>query len=100
MMVTMSLYAVQYTYDDRDDVRDQVRPEHRGYLNGLTGRGLLLGSGPYTTGVPGALLVFRAADRAQLDALLADDPFAREGLIAETEVRAWDLVLGSWAAEL
>ncbi len=96
----MPLYAVQYTYDDRDDVRDAVRPEHRGYLNGLAGRGHLLGSGPYIDGAPGALLVFRAADRVELDVLLADDPFAREGLIAQTEVRAWDLVLGSWAAEL
>ena len=57
----------------------------------------LLGSGPFEDGAPGALLVFGTADRAQLDTVLAADPFALEGLIAETDVREWDVVLGPWA---
>ncbi|MDM8084082.1 YciI family protein [Cellulomonas cellasea] len=95
----MPTYAVQYAYDDRRDLQDEVRPAHRAYLGGLADQGLLLGSGPYTEGEPGALLVFQAQDRAQLDGLLADDPFAHAGVIATVGVRPWNVVLGPWAAQ-
>jgi uncharacterized protein YciI len=94
----MPTYAVRYTYDERTDVRDTVRPEHRAYLAGLGDQGVLLGSGPFADGVPGALLVFRTDDRDALDAVLTADPFVREGIVRETDVRAWDLVLGPWSA--
>lgn len=93
----MTLFAVQYHYDQRSDLQDEVRPTHRDYLRGLAGRGALRGSGPYTDGAPGALLVFEAADRAELDALLAADPFALAGVIERTEVREWALLIGPWA---
>lgn len=94
----MTTFAVRYTYDERADVRDLVRPEHRAWLAGQAEHGALLGSGPFGDGEPGALLVFRAADGDELAALLAGDPFSREGLIRSTEVRAWDLILGPWSA--
>lgn len=96
----MPTYAVRYTYDQRADLQDEVRPEHRAYLRGLAERGLLHGSGPFTDGEPGALLVFEAVDRAALAGLLADDPFARAGVIAETEVRDWAVLIGPWSAGL
>jgi len=94
----MTTYAVRYTYDERADVRDVVRPSHRDYLGGLADQGHLLGSGPWADGDPGALLVFAFPDRAALDEALAADPFAREGLITAVDVREWTLVLGPWAA--
>ncbi|HWJ85141.1 MAG TPA: YciI family protein [Cellulomonas sp.] len=94
----MTTYAVRYTYDERADVRDVVRPEHRAYLAGLADVGNLLGSGPYADGAPGALLVFAFPDRESLDAALAADPFIREGIVANVDVREWHLVLGPWAA--
>lgn len=96
----MTTFAVRYTYDQRADLRDEVRPAHRDYLRELADRGLLLGSGPYADGDPGALLVFATTDRSALEVLLADDPFARSGLVAEVEIREWTLVLGPWAADL
>ncbi|RYJ01399.1 MAG: hypothetical protein EON52_21560 [Actinomycetales bacterium] len=93
----MATYAVRYTYDERADVRDVVRPEHRAYLAELAQSGNLRGSGPWVGGAPGALLVFEASDEAALEALLAADPFQREGLVGETDVRQWDLLLGPWA---
>lgn len=94
----MPTYAVRYTYDERADVRDHFRPEHRAYLTALAEHGTLLGSGPFTDGDPGALLVFRAASPEVVDAILADDPFVREGVVAQSDVRAWDVVLGPWSA--
>lgn len=93
----MTLFAVEYSYDQRTDLQDEVRPTHRDYLRTLADRGVLHGSGPYTDGAPGALLVFETADRAELDRLLADDPFARAGVIGAVGVREWKLVIGPWA---
>lgn len=93
----MPIFAVRYTYDARTDLQDAIRPEHRAYLRGVAERGELLGSGPFPEGPAGALLVFRTADRDALDAVLTADPFALAGVIAETEVRTWNLVLGPWA---
>lgn len=95
----MSTYAVRYLYDDRDDLRASVRPDHRAYLTGLADAGQLLGSGPFVGGeAGGALLVLVAPDGDALDALLAGDPFAAAGLIAETDVREWNVATGPWAA--
>lgn len=94
----MPTYAVRYTYDERTDVRDHFRAEHRAYLSALAEHGTLLGSGPFTDGDPGALLVFRAASPEVVAAILADDPFVREGLVADSDVRAWDVVLGPWSS--
>ncbi len=93
----MTVFAVRYTYDERADVRDLVRPEHREWLTAQADAGVLLGSGPFEDAPPGALLVFRVADVVTLRTLLAQDPFAREGLVAATEVRAWDIVRGPWS---
>ncbi|KSW21873.1 YciI family protein [Cellulomonas sp. B6] len=96
----MTTFAVRYTYDERADVRDTVRPEHRAWLAQQAEAGVLLGSGPFVDGDPGALLVLRADDEPALRALLTQDPFAREGLLAAVDVRAWDVVLGPWAASV
>ena len=96
-MGAVTVYAVRYTYDDRSDHRLGVRPRHRAWLAERLAAGDLLASGPFADGEPGALLVFRAASRDEVDALLALDPFAAEGVVAATDVREWEQVLGPWA---
>jgi uncharacterized protein YciI len=94
----MSIFAVEYTYRDLPEVRAAALAEHRAYLGSLADDGRLLGSGPYSDGAPGALLVFRTEGRDALDALLAADPFVAAGLLAGTRVRTWDLIIGGWAS--
>ncbi|GEL93618.1 YciI family protein [Cellulomonas composti] len=93
----MPHFAVRYTYDLRADARDHFRTEHRAYLAGLADGGALLGSGPFSTGAAGALIVLRARDEEHVKEMLDADPFQREGLVAETEVRVWEIVLGPWS---
>jgi uncharacterized protein YciI len=96
-MVAMTVFAVRYTYDDRAARRDDVRPAHRTFLSTLHG-GALLASGPLDDdGAPGALLIVTAASPEQAAAMLDQDPFARAGLIAAREIRAWTQVFGPWS---
>ena len=61
----MTIFAVTYRYSDDVATRDALRTEHRDYLRGLADRGLLLVSGPFGADeAPGALLLFRADDKA------------------------------------
>lgn len=41
--------------------------------------------------------MFEVADESALRRLLDDDPFARAGLVAATEIRRWDVVIGPWS---
>ncbi|WP_077489166.1 YciI family protein [Sinomonas mesophila] len=90
----MTVFAVEYRYATGvPDRLDEVRPAHRAWLRERAEEGLLLASGPYEGGAS-ALLIFRAEDRAALDALLAKDPFAQAGLIAETGATVWNPIIG------
>ena len=97
----MTIFAVTYRYSDDVSTRDALRAEHRDYLRGLAEQGLLLVSGPFgPTDPAGALLLFRAEDRAHVDRLVADDPFTPSGVIAATETREWEPVIGPLLAAL
>ena len=96
----MTLFAVQYLYDDQTRRRDKVRPEHRVFLSTLFDQGSLLASGPLPDDdAPGALLIMSAASAAEVGTLLDADPFHREGLIKGRVVREWTPVFGPWAPQ-
>ncbi|WP_125777648.1 YciI family protein [Antribacter gilvus] len=97
----MPTYAVTYTYTDDTAQRDAVRADHRTYLSGLADDGVVRASGPLApvAGVPdGALLIFEAASRDALDALVDADPFVEAGLVAGRDVREWNVVIGGFAS--
>ena len=95
----MAIYAVTYRYTDDTAGIDQHRPEHRAFLRGRYEEGRLLLSGPLTDGEPGALLIVRGDDVQDAQSVLADDPFRREGLIAEATIRGWNVVIGEFAPQ-
>ena len=96
----MTIIAVTYRYTDDVAARDRVLPEHRDFLRELADQGLLLVSGPYGPDEPrGALLLFRA-EKAQVNALIENDPFKANGVIATTEIAAWEPVIGPVVAAL
>ncbi|WP_107658215.1 YciI family protein [Nocardia suismassiliense] len=94
----MPIFAVHYTYSAATvPDRDTHRPAHRAWLAGQLDAGNLLTSGPYPDG-SGALILFRAEDAGALNALLAEDPFAREKLIDDVRVVEWLPVLGAFTS--
>ncbi|RJO74734.1 hypothetical protein D5S18_14825 [Nocardia panacis] len=92
----MPIFAVHYDYSDATvSGRDEHRPAHRAWLGEQLAAGTMLTSGPYPDG-SGALLLFRAEDEAAQRALLAEDPFYKQGLIEAVRVVEWFPALGAF----
>ncbi|MFE0459988.1 YciI family protein [Kitasatospora sp. NPDC058965] len=78
------MFVVTLTYTAPLDRIDALLPEHVAWLERQYAAGTLLASGRRVPRTGGVLLA-RAADRAALDALLAEDVFHRAG-VAEYQV--------------
>lgn len=75
---------------DSLELRLATRPAHIKYLESLGGT--LKTAGPFTAddGTPnGSLVIVDAADRAAARAIADADPYARAGLFASVDIRAW-----------
>ncbi|PRW62759.1 YciI family protein [Actinopolyspora mortivallis] len=91
----MTTFVVEIRYTSDRELLERTRPAHREYARSLAERGVLLAGGPLVDGT-GGLLVYATADRDELDSLLAADPYTEAGVIAETTVREWKPLTGSW----
>ena len=72
------------------DLRQKERPGHVDYLNGLGNA--LKAAGPFTdeAGSPiGSLVIVEARDRSGAEEIAKNDPYAKAGLVAAVEIRAW-----------
>jgi uncharacterized protein YciI len=92
----MGLYVVE-ALDKADGlvVRMATREAHLAWLRGLPNGQVRLG-GPLLdeAGQPkGSLLIFEAESRAAVDALLAEDPYAKAGLFAAVTVTPFRWVI-------
>ncbi|WP_406109595.1 YciI family protein [Streptomyces sp. NBC_01003] len=97
----MPIYAVTYTYTDDSAARGELHPAHREFLGTLVEQGINLVSGPFVAGeAPGALLLFRAADKQAALAATDKDPFRVQGLVRDVSVQEWKPVLGPLADQL
>lgn len=87
-------------YDYVDDIaarRDAVRPEHLALAQEYHERGLLVLGGAWADPLDGAALVFRAGDRAEVEAFVERDPYVRTGLVTAWRIREWSVVIGDTA---
>jgi uncharacterized protein len=88
----MPLFAVTITFTDDAERRQQVRPTHREYLKSLLEAGKLHESGPFVDD-SGALLIYDAVDVAEVQELLANDPYAPNGIVASVSINEWNRVI-------
>jgi uncharacterized protein YciI len=92
----MALHAVLYRYSTDTQALDEHRPEHKAYLGWLFEAGHIAISGPLGAGgAPTALLIMKADNVEDIEALLDKDPFFERDLITEREIRPWNLSYGS-----
>lgn len=80
----------QYTSDAAAIAK--ARPAHREYLTGLIEQRKLVISGPFADD-RGGLLVYEAESAEQVEALIAADPFAQQGVFVSWEIRPWNVVM-------
>ena len=79
-------------------VRLDTRPEHLAYLNALNADGKLACAGPFLgdDGKPtGSLVVVKAETIEDARQIAQDDPYAKAGLFADVEGRAWNWVFNN-----
>jgi uncharacterized protein YciI len=82
------IIAVEYAFvAEATERRLAARPAHREWLTALKADGRLVQAGPFTDGTS-ALLVFDVADQADLDALLAADPYPKDAFTIASR-RQW-----------
>lgn len=93
----MALFAVSYAYAPNSDAgRDEHRPKHLEFLQGLFDSGRLVVSGPTdsTGDNPGALLIIRGESAEDVGSTMSQDPFAQRGYVERT-VQSWDPKFGA-----
>ena len=76
-------------------VRLDTRPDHLAYLNALNAEGKLAFAGPFLgddSKPTGSLVVVKAETIEAAREIAANDPYAKAGLFAEVEVKAWNWV--------
>lgn len=81
----MDIFAVVYRYSDDVDARDEHRAAHRAFLGELP---TVMLTGPLAEPA-GALILVAAADLAEVETLLAEDPFLVEGIVVERTIRPY-----------
>jgi hypothetical protein len=89
------------TYDVVDDfmnTRTPYRPDHLRMAHEAAARGELVMAGALGD-PPGSMLVFRAADRAVVEAFATSDPYVTQGLVRQWTVRPWTVVIGQDPSE-
>jgi uncharacterized protein YciI len=84
-------FAVLATYTTDKAKTAEIRPLHRAHLTDLFKKGKLAISGPFGDD-SGGLLVFEAESKEEVEALLAGDPFVKNGVITSTVIQYWNTV--------
>jgi uncharacterized protein YciI len=87
----MAYFVLESSYADME-ARARVRPRHLEYLEGLNADGKVVMAGPVGEGA-GAMVVYQAADEAEVRRLVAADPYSEEGVTVEVSLRAWNVVI-------
>ncbi|WP_028223404.1 YciI family protein [Paraburkholderia oxyphila] len=77
------MYIVSLTYIASLERIDDALPAHRDWLDAQFAAGNFVAAGPKVPRDGGVILASNM-ERARLDALLATDPFAEQGLVAYT----------------
>ena len=90
-MSRMAYFVLEYRYRDMD-ARARVRDEHLAYMNALHDQGKVVLAGP-TADSQGAVVVLDVADQSAAQEVLAADPYTREGVSADVNLRGWNVVV-------
>ena len=92
----MAVFTVTTAHPDGEGWNTHVK-SHVDYLLTLIEEGRLKASEPLRgTKLRSGFMIFSADDRAEVESIIANDPFAIEGLIAELVITEWDPLFGAF----
>ncbi len=87
-------FAVIFEYTSDKQKIQLHRPAHREYLIRLRDQGQLAVAGPFGDD-SGSLIVYEAATPEDVEKILVDDPFAKNGVFVNRIIRPWNPVIGN-----
>jgi hypothetical protein len=82
------------TVDNYVEKRAPYREEHLAYAKAAVERGALVIAGALAEPVDGAVLVFKGDGPSIAEDFAKNDPYVKNGLITEWQVRLWTVVVG------
>lgn len=92
----MNYYILNYKLADNYlEDRGQYRAEHLGMAKEAAEKGELVLGGALDEPADQAFLIFRGENDQTATAFAKNDPYVKNGLIKEWEVRKWNAVVGS-----
>lgn len=90
----MKTFAVITQYvPDAEERRKPFREAHLAYNRDLKAKGKLVSAGAFVDPLDSALLVYKAENRGEVFASLAQDPYAKNGIWAAITVREWSVAI-------
>lgn len=95
----MTYFAVTYTYNPDSEEIVNLRPVHREFIGSLKDKGQIVGSGPFTDGEGGALIVIELEDGSTLadaEQIINQDPFHTGGVLDGRSIRQWNPVISTF----
>ena len=92
----MNYYILNYKLADNYlQERGQYRAEHLGMAKEAAEKGKLVLGGAMEDPADEAILIFRSENEQLARVFAKNDPYVKNGLIKEWEVRKWNAVIGS-----
>jgi uncharacterized protein len=88
----MTKFVLELAFTRDNARRLEIRPAHREYLRRLHQEGRLESAGPWADD-SGAIIVYNVADRAELDRIIADDPYTGQDVAEVVNLREWRPIL-------
>jgi uncharacterized protein YciI len=97
--MTMPFFLLEYQLvGDYVERRAVLRADHLALAREAHGRGELVLAGALTDPTDRAVFVWTVDDRSTVEAFVAADPYVRHGLVTESTIRPWTVVVGEGAA--
>lgn len=92
----MNYYILFYDLNDNYlEDRGQYRAEHLEMAKEAAEKGELVLGGALDAPADQAILIFRANDEKMIRNFAENDPYVKNGLVKNWEVRKWNVVIGS-----
>ncbi len=92
----MNYFALFYNLvDDYLDRRPKFREEHLNLAKESSKKGDLILAGAFSDPADTALLIFKVPDKSVIEDFIKADPYYKNGLVKNYEIRNWTVVIGN-----